>query len=176
MSEHARKRARAVLRGRDDGTIILLPDRSFVGWYRHITLVLLALAYLAGICATAHGSTVPPTTSGPPSTSPVLALTVVFRAPSPRTAHLAHFFVRTPGAGLVVVASLSPKCCQLFPYQTSSEGWLMLASSPFFTCICGPSDLFPDFPAISRKYRSSAKFPGSVVGLVCSFVLLRKEC
>ena len=26
--------------------------RSFIGWYRHITLVLLALAYLAGICAT----------------------------------------------------------------------------------------------------------------------------
>jgi SRSO17 transposase len=26
--------------------------RSFVGWYRHVTLVLLALAYLTGICAT----------------------------------------------------------------------------------------------------------------------------
>src|SRR3989442_3033158 len=26
--------------------------RSFIGWYRHMTLVLLALAYLAGICAT----------------------------------------------------------------------------------------------------------------------------
>jgi hypothetical protein len=50
--------------------------RSFLGWYRHITLVLLALAYLTGICATAHGSTVPPPTSGPPRSSPVLALTV----------------------------------------------------------------------------------------------------
>jgi SRSO17 transposase len=50
--------------------------RSFVGWYRHITLVLLALAYLAGICATACGSLVPPTTSGPVSRSSVLALTV----------------------------------------------------------------------------------------------------
>jgi hypothetical protein len=76
LSEHARKRARAVLRGRDDGNIILLPDRSFVGWYRHITLVLLALAYLAGICATERFSTAPPTTSGPASTSAVLALTV----------------------------------------------------------------------------------------------------
>ena len=54
MSEHARKRARAVLRGRDDGNIILLPDRSFLGWYRHVTLVLLAAAYLVGICAQAH--------------------------------------------------------------------------------------------------------------------------
>jgi len=62
LSEHARKRARAVLRGRDDGNIILLPDRSFVGWYRHITLVLLALAYLVGICATERCSIAPPTT------------------------------------------------------------------------------------------------------------------
>jgi SRSO17 transposase len=50
--------------------------RSFVGWYRHITLVLLALAYLTGICATARDSTVPPATTEPPTPSPVLALTV----------------------------------------------------------------------------------------------------
>jgi SRSO17 transposase len=50
--------------------------RSCVGWYRHITLVLLALAYLAGICATERCSTVPPTTSRSASPSPVLALTV----------------------------------------------------------------------------------------------------
>jgi SRSO17 transposase len=50
--------------------------RSFVGWYRHITLVLLALAYLAGICATERFSTAPPTTSGTASTADVLALTV----------------------------------------------------------------------------------------------------
>jgi SRSO17 transposase len=37
--------------------------RSFTGWYRHITLVLLALAYLAGICATASGCSSPPATS-----------------------------------------------------------------------------------------------------------------
>jgi len=28
--------------------------RSFLGWYRHVTLVLLAAAYLVGICAQAH--------------------------------------------------------------------------------------------------------------------------
>jgi SRSO17 transposase len=50
--------------------------RSFVGWYRHITLVLLALAYLAGICATARDSTAAPTTSGPPSRSPVVPLSI----------------------------------------------------------------------------------------------------
>jgi SRSO17 transposase len=50
--------------------------RSFVGWYRHITLVLLALAYLAGICATERSSPVPPTAFRPASTAAVLALTV----------------------------------------------------------------------------------------------------
>jgi SRSO17 transposase len=50
--------------------------RSFVGWYRHITLVLVALAYLAGICATARGSTSAPTTSGPPNRSPVVPLSI----------------------------------------------------------------------------------------------------
>jgi SRSO17 transposase len=50
--------------------------RSFVGWYRHITLVLVALAYLVGICATERCTTAPPTPARPPSTSAVLALTV----------------------------------------------------------------------------------------------------
>jgi len=54
LSEHARKRARAVLRGRDGGNIILLPDRSYIGWYRHITLVLLASAFLVGITVHHH--------------------------------------------------------------------------------------------------------------------------
>ena len=42
--------------------------RSFLGWYRHITLVLLALAYLVGMCATERCSIAPPTSSQPPST------------------------------------------------------------------------------------------------------------
>lgn len=50
--------------------------RSFVGWYRHITLVLLAASYLTGICATERSATVPPTTSSPASSAEVLALTV----------------------------------------------------------------------------------------------------
>jgi hypothetical protein len=92
LSEHARKRARAVLRGRDDGTIILLPDRSFVGWYRHVTLVMLALAYLAGICREekAHllGVAQPPTE---PLTLLVLPLTI------PEVRHLlGHLIWPTP--------------------------------------------------------------------------------
>lgn len=50
--------------------------RSFVGWYRHITLVLVALAYLVGICATERSGTVPPATSGAAGSPAVLALTV----------------------------------------------------------------------------------------------------
>jgi len=50
--------------------------RSWIGWYRHITLVLLAHAYLAGICAAARGSTAAPSSSGSPQKLPVLALTI----------------------------------------------------------------------------------------------------
>lgn len=50
--------------------------RSFIGWYRHITLVLLALAYLAGICATERFPTGPPTTSEFATQPPVLPLTI----------------------------------------------------------------------------------------------------
>jgi hypothetical protein len=142
--------------------------RSFIGWYRHITLVLLALAYLAGICATVSGSSSPPASSesSAPARHPLLPLTI------PEVRHLLARLiwpasrVRTPGAGLVVVASLSPKSCQLFPHQTSSEGWLILACSPFSSCVGDPANLFPDFPEMSWKSRSSATFPASGVRLV----------
>ncbi len=73
--------------------------RSFVGWYRHITLVLLALAYLVGICATERCSPDPPTPSGPPSTSAVLALTV------PEVRHLlARLIWPAPSSARLVLA------------------------------------------------------------------------
>jgi hypothetical protein len=50
--------------------------RSFIGWYRHITLVLLALAYLAGICATERFPTGHPTTSEAATQPSVLPLTI----------------------------------------------------------------------------------------------------
>ncbi|SRR6266700_8394315 len=75
MSEHARKRARAVLRGRDDGNIILLPDRSYVGWYRHCTLVLLAYAFLVGICVQDRVQHSTAEAEGSPASSPLIALT-----------------------------------------------------------------------------------------------------
>ncbi len=48
--------------------------RSFTGWYRHITLVLVALAFLTGICATERFSTSAP--SPLPARPAVLPLTV----------------------------------------------------------------------------------------------------
>jgi SRSO17 transposase len=50
--------------------------RSWLGWYRHITLVLLAHAYLAGICATERCSTGAPPPSGSARKLPACALTV----------------------------------------------------------------------------------------------------
>jgi hypothetical protein len=51
--------------------------RSFIGWYRHVTLVMLALAYLAGMCREENvpllGGATPPTE---PPTLLVLPLTV----------------------------------------------------------------------------------------------------
>ncbi len=50
--------------------------RCFIGWYRHITLVLVALAFLTGICATERCSPSPPAPSPLPARPAVLALTV----------------------------------------------------------------------------------------------------
>jgi SRSO17 transposase len=50
--------------------------RCFIGWYRHITLVLVALAFLTGICATERFSTSPPDPSELPARPSVLPLTV----------------------------------------------------------------------------------------------------
>ncbi|GAC1305280.1 MAG: IS701 family transposase [Ktedonobacteraceae bacterium] len=50
--------------------------QSFIGWYRHITLVLLALAYLAGICAPERFSTVHPPFSESATRSAALPLTI----------------------------------------------------------------------------------------------------
>jgi SRSO17 transposase len=50
--------------------------RCFIGWYRYITLVLLALAFLTGICAPERFSPSPPAPSPLPARPAVLALTV----------------------------------------------------------------------------------------------------
>jgi hypothetical protein len=79
-------------------------------------------------------------------------------APSAGTTHLARFFICLPGPGLVVVASLPSKSCQLFPYQTSSRGWLILAGSqgPALGFLLSSTHV-PDIPEISWKCWSSWK-------------------
>jgi SRSO17 transposase len=50
--------------------------RSFIGWYRHITLVLLALAYLTGVCATARDAAPSPAASESMTRPPAISLTI----------------------------------------------------------------------------------------------------
>src|SRR5262249_1452354 len=50
--------------------------RCFIGWYRYITLVLVALAFLTGICVTERCCPSPPAPSPLPARPAVLALTV----------------------------------------------------------------------------------------------------
>jgi hypothetical protein len=50
--------------------------RSFIGWHRHMTLVLLALTLLTGICTTVCRSTASSATFETPTRLPVLPLTV----------------------------------------------------------------------------------------------------
>ena len=56
--------------------------RSFVGWYRHITLVMLALAFLVSICVQQHPAALPVADGGtqamaagtPPDLQPISVL------------------------------------------------------------------------------------------------------
>jgi SRSO17 transposase len=73
--------------------------RSFIGWYRHITLVLLALAFLTGICATERCSTSPPVSSAFPSRLTILPLTV------PEVRHLLAWLIwPSPSSAYQVLA------------------------------------------------------------------------
>jgi hypothetical protein len=73
--------------------------RSFIGWYRHITLVLLALAFVTGICATEHCSTSPPVPSAFPTRLTILPLTV------PEVRHLLAWLIwPSPSSAYQVLA------------------------------------------------------------------------
>jgi SRSO17 transposase len=66
--------------------------RSFLGCYRHVTLVMLAMAYLAGICVEEHGLL--PSVAEPPTTSLTL---VVLPLTIPEVRHLlGHLIWPTP--------------------------------------------------------------------------------
>jgi SRSO17 transposase len=74
--------------------------RCWTGWYRHITLVMLAQACLAGICAMARMSITKPTTDeGTVLTCPLLPLTI------PEVRHLlAHLIFPPPRSATLMLA------------------------------------------------------------------------
>jgi hypothetical protein len=101
--------------------------RSFMAWYRHITLVMLVQACLAGICVAARI----PATKAPPHEGgllvcPVIPLTI------PEVRHLLACLrlpstsQRASAAFLVMVATLSSEPCPFLPYQTSLSSGIML--------------------------------------------------
>jgi len=108
LSEHARKRARAVLRGRDGGNIILLPDRSYLGWYRHITLVLLAYAFLVGLSVqdNPHSSA----QEGSTPSSPLIPLT---------TSEVRHLLARL----IWPAPTCAPLICQWSQWRRAHQYW-----------------------------------------------------
>jgi SRSO17 transposase len=82
--------------------------RSFVGWYRHITLVMLAHAFLTGICAQSLALVTPPLVPGSPvargtasDARPLLPLTV------PEVRHLLGQLLWPPPSGAKLVLAWS---------------------------------------------------------------------
>jgi SRSO17 transposase len=76
--------------------------RGFTAWYRHITLVMLAQACLAGICAKARISTAEPASKqGTPPTCPLLPLTI------PEVRHLLAYLLWPPPQSAILVLSWS---------------------------------------------------------------------
>jgi hypothetical protein len=75
--------------------------RSFIGWYRHITLVLLALAYLAGICATERFSAIHPAPSEAAPRLPALPLTI------PEVRHVLARLLWLPSSSTLLVLAWS---------------------------------------------------------------------
>lgn len=145
--------------------------RSFIGWYRHSTLVLLAHANFPGVCAQqvpvaspACAPQIPATHDAASEGRPLLPLTV------PEVRHLLGCLIWPgPGgdAGTGALPAISTPSAVWRPADSRSR-------SSFGTS-GGPSSLFPDFQDISWKSGSSRIFPGSAVRLVYSFVFLRKE-
>jgi SRSO17 transposase len=74
--------------------------RCYQGWYRHVTLVMIVEACLAGICATARMLTTEPTTAeGTPPTCPLLPLTIPEVRPL-----LAHLVFPPPRSATLLLA------------------------------------------------------------------------
>ncbi len=82
--------------------------RSYVGWYRHITLVMLASAFLLGICV--QDSRHHPQQEGPTSSPPLIPLT---------TSEVRHLLARL----IWPAPSHAPLICQWSWWRRSQQYW-----------------------------------------------------
>jgi hypothetical protein len=131
--------------------------RCFIGWYRYITLVLLALAFLTGLCATERFSSPPPAPSPLPARPVVLAAFRPRSAPSACTAHLALFIICLSGSGMPRGGVAPIKVVPAIPTRNvvsrlADPGWPSHLCSRFCSLT-----YFPDIQEISRKCWSSWK-------------------
>ena len=82
--------------------------RSYLGWYRHITLVLLAYAFLIGLCVQDRSH--PSPQAEPPASAPLIALT-----PSEAQHLLAHLFWPAPTS--------APLLCHWSIFRRTHQYW-----------------------------------------------------
>ena len=135
----------------ETGKAIGLEDyevRSFTAWYRHITLVMLVQACLAGICAAASVSSAERITDA--ETSPLLPLTIPARASCTRLPALAPASQPNAAALLVLVAALSSASSQLFSYPTSYDEEMTPQAFPCYF----PGKNTRIFPCITHVMRN----------------------
>jgi len=82
--------------------------RSYVGWYRHITLVMLAQAFLVGLCVQ-HGSH-SSSQEGPTASSPLIALT---------TSEVRHLLARL----IWPAPTAAPLICRWSQWRRAHQYW-----------------------------------------------------
>lgn len=82
--------------------------RSYLGWYRHLTLVLLAYAFLVGLCV--QDRSAQPPQPEPPASAPLIPLT-----PSQAQHLLAHLFWPPPTS--------APLLCHWSCWRRSHQDW-----------------------------------------------------
>ena len=121
--------------------------RSYLGWYRHITLVLLAYAFLVNITVQSHRTESPPCrASSRPPTHPVDFL----RSPSPAGPPvLPGTEFGAPDLSLVVVAAHSPVLGRLLSSSPPRQSRLSLVVEPPSFPRTGPGNLPGSFPGRS---------------------------
>jgi hypothetical protein len=116
--------------------------RSYVGWYRHITLVLLAAAFLLSICLQDSRLQGPP--EEPASSPPLISTSPLRSSSSPGSSHLACPHVRASDLSVVEVSTSASVLGGLLSPEASRES--RIACSVFLL----PGDLWGNFLFLFR--------------------------